>query len=588
SPTQQPLHPKPEAPPVTTALVVGPQGESVPQPGQEIHTDRLGRIRVRFHWQAGERPDDTHTPWLRVAQRLAGPGMGWHFTPRIGQEVLVGFLCDDIDQPIVLGALYNGQGEAGVMPTPGGKAAGADAASRRASVDAHAPDASTDHRAAGQGNRIGTGAGGHAPAWHGAAARSQANAAAFTGIKTREFGAGSGHAGAGGADHVAGHNQLVFDDTPGQLRTQLATTQHATQLNLGHLIHQADNHRGSLRGQGWELRTDAWGAVRAASGVLLTTYGLRPGGNTPSSPDPAGDNTAGLALSRQMIEQAQALSQAAAAHQTVPLASHQGSTSAAASSLSTQAAPLQALHTALAGEVQGADLATALADAPGWMGQAARAGQPGVAAGTASGAGAGSGTGTGTGSGAKPHLAAPVIAATARGGLAHTAAQDIVAAAQDTLHLATGGHSSQAIGGQGRTHTGQAIGVLAGAIQPGPQAAGIGLSFIAAQGDITAQAQSGPLQLAARDTLRLQSASRHIDWSAAQRIVLSVSGGASITIDGSGITVQCPGKLTIQAAQKRFVGPERVRVPVDPFTQHDFCLTCFLAAAASGGAVIPT
>ncbi|MCH2218834.1 MAG: phage baseplate assembly protein V, partial [Dechloromonas sp.] len=124
-------------------------------------------------------PDAAHTPWLRVAQRLAGPGMGWHFTPRIGQEVLVGFLCNDIDQPIVLGALYNGQGEAGVMPTPGGKAAGSStssgkaagsqpggksadsasssgrargcaAASHSAATDAHAPDASTDHRAAAQ------------------------------------------------------------------------------------------------------------------------------------------------------------------------------------------------------------------------------------------------------------------------------------------------------------------------------------------------------------------------------------------------------------------------------------------------------
>ena len=144
------------------------------------------------------------------------------------------------------------------------------------------------------------------------------------------------------------------------------------------------------------------------------------------------------------------------------------------------------------------------------------------------------------------------------------------------------------IGGQGRTHTGQAIGVLAAAIQPGGSAGGIGLSFIAAQGDITPQAQAGPLQLAAQDTVRLQSASRHIDWTAAKRIVLSVSGGASLTIDASGITVQCPGKLTIQAAQKRFVGPDRVRVPVDPFTQHDFCLTCFLRAAASGGPVVPT
>jgi uncharacterized protein involved in type VI secretion and phage assembly/uncharacterized protein (DUF2345 family) len=564
APHQIALHPKPDAPPVTTALVVGPEGQAVPQPGSEIHTDAQGRIRVRLHWQRGERADDTHTPWLRCAQRLAGPGMGWHFTPRIGQEVLVGFLCDDIDQPVVLGALYNGQGEAGTPPTPGGRAAQAQ--------DAAAADGSSDHRIAAQGNRIGSGAGGHAPAWHGAAARSHANAAALSGIKTQEF------SGPGATASRTGFNQLVFDDTPAQLRVQLATTQHATQLNLGHLIHQADNHRGSLRGQGWELRTDAWGAVRAARGVLLTTYGLQPSGTAPTSPEPAGDNTAGLALSRQMSEQARVLSQAAATHQTVPLASHQGSQASSRSVLSEAAAPLQALHTALAGEAHGAVLDAALSDAPRWMAE-----RPGAAPAGASNAGAGAGAGAGAS--AKPHLAAPVIAATARAGLVQTAVHDIIATAQDTVHLATGGHSSQAIGGQGRTHTGQAIGVLAAAIQPGEQSGGIGLSFIAAQGEVIAQAQSGPMQLAAKDTLRLQSASRHIDWTAAKRIVLSVSGGASLTIDGSGITVQCPGKLTIQAGKKSFVGAGKVDTPL-PHLPQTVCVPCLLNAARNGSAFV--
>ncbi len=70
-----------------------------------------------------------------------------------------------------------------------------------------------------------------------------------------------------------GFNRLLFDDTPGQLRVQLATTQHATQLNLGHNIHAADNHRGSYRGTGFELRTDAYGAIRATQGLLITSYG---------------------------------------------------------------------------------------------------------------------------------------------------------------------------------------------------------------------------------------------------------------------------------------------------------------------------
>ncbi|MBK1613885.1 hypothetical protein CKO44_10430, partial [Rubrivivax gelatinosus] len=57
--------------------------------------------------------------------------------------------------------------------------------------------------------------------------------------------------------------------------------------------HQADNHRGSFRGLGFELRTDAWGAIRAAQGILLTTYGQ-------PEAAPAGDNAAGLALVKQL------------------------------------------------------------------------------------------------------------------------------------------------------------------------------------------------------------------------------------------------------------------------------------------------
>ena len=143
------------------------------------------------------------------------------------------------------------------------------------------------------------------------------------------------------------------------------------------------------------------------------------------------------------------------------------------------------------------------------------------------------------------------------------------------------------IGGQGRTHTGQAIGVLAGAIQPGASANGIGLSFIAAQGDLTAQAQAGPLQLAAQDTVRLQSASRHIDWTAAKRIVLSVSGGASLTIDGSGITVQCPGKLTIQAAQKRLIEAGSVDAQLSPLPDGAGFQRRFVLRRLSDGQPLP-
>ena len=99
-----------------TAIVVGPNGSTSANGADEIHTDRLGRVRVKFHWQkpfAAQRANSDHSCWMRVVQRSAGGGMGQQFIPRIGQEVLVGFINNDMDQPFVMASLYNGQGEGG-------------------------------------------------------------------------------------------------------------------------------------------------------------------------------------------------------------------------------------------------------------------------------------------------------------------------------------------------------------------------------------------------------------------------------------------------------------------------------------------
>ena len=70
-------------------------------------------------------------------------------------------------------------------------------------------------------------------------------------------------------------NELLFDDTPGQPRARLATTQSSTDLNLGLLTHPRRNGEAQVRGEGAELRTDASAAVRAAQGLLLSTYARR-------------------------------------------------------------------------------------------------------------------------------------------------------------------------------------------------------------------------------------------------------------------------------------------------------------------------
>lgn len=69
-----------------------------------------------------------------------------------------------------------------------------------------------------------------------------------------------------------GFNQLRFDDTTGQISAQLQSSHAASQLNLGKLSHPKAEAESEDRGEGFELRTDQWGAVRAGDGLLLSTY----------------------------------------------------------------------------------------------------------------------------------------------------------------------------------------------------------------------------------------------------------------------------------------------------------------------------
>lgn len=84
-----------------TAIVVGPAGE-------EIYTDDLNRVKVRFHWDRLNPGDERASCWVRVSYPNAGNGWGAVTVPRIGQEVIVTFLDGDPDRPIITGRIYNG------------------------------------------------------------------------------------------------------------------------------------------------------------------------------------------------------------------------------------------------------------------------------------------------------------------------------------------------------------------------------------------------------------------------------------------------------------------------------------------------
>ena len=505
-------HAKPTARGAQSAIVVGMGGSDSAQGADELCCDRLGRVRIRFHWQ----DSGSASCWVRVAQR----SVGFQFLPRIGQEVLVQFLENDIDRPVIVGALYNGQGEGGVVPTPGGE--------RVAQAKVSPFEKANDHARSGQGNL----AGGNSPVWHGASPESEGhrNGAAQWGIRSKEFGG-------------SGYSQLLFDDTDGQGRVQLRCSHAATELNLGHLIHSADNYRGSFRGLGAELRTDAFGAVRAGGGLLISSYGINHG---TAVRDTASENAGGVGLVEQAVKMAEVFHRAATNHEAVGLAAHAGAAKACSSVLDQNLAPLDAILAALSENVDVRRLDTA------------------------EGAPAGAGM---------SQLAAPMVAIAAKNGVGVDAGQSLQITSDETVSMIAGQDVQSISGGQICIHSGQVIGVLGRTVEA--DAVSAGLQLVAAQDAIDIQGQADELNIQARDEVSLMSTNAHIDWAAAKSINLSIAGGASIVIDGGNINVLCPGKIVIQAGKKSLSGASKLDYPL-PTLPASICIECLIRARTTG------
>jgi len=92
--------PKPIVAGPQTAVVVGKEGE-------EIWTDKYGRVKVQFFWDREGKKNENSSCWIRVAQVWAGKTWGAIHIPRMGQEVIVEFLEGDPDRPIITGRVYN-------------------------------------------------------------------------------------------------------------------------------------------------------------------------------------------------------------------------------------------------------------------------------------------------------------------------------------------------------------------------------------------------------------------------------------------------------------------------------------------------
>jgi uncharacterized protein (DUF2345 family) len=241
---------------------------------------------------------------------------------------------------------------------------------------------------------------------------------------------------------------------------------------------------------------------------------------------------------QQAVALAETFSKAAVTHQTVGLACHLGALKASASVLDEKAPPLKAMSASV----------SAMVDVAGANGKL-------------------------------PHFGSPLIAISAKDGFGANAGQSLQLANGETVTVMSGQDAQFVTGGQVRLHTGQAIGVLGGAVKAGE--GGVGLQLIAAKEAIDIQAQADELTVQAREEVNVVSANAHIDWAAAKRISLSTTGGANITIEGGNITVQCPGKIVVRAGKKSFSDPAKFSYPL-PALPTSICVECLIKARSAG------
>lgn len=469
------LHPKPTVAGIHTAIVVGTAG-------QDLSTERDHRIKVQMHWQRGTQSqsrlahpqgndnapgNDGAYIWVRVAEAAAGPNFGSSFLPRIGQEVILDYIEGDIDRPIVTGSLYNGKGM---------------------------QDA--------QGNEVTQGAGaatGNAPAWFAGTSGGHAHNAILSGFKTQEI----GHS----QDGQGGYNTLIFDDSTGQIGARLQTTQTKAQLNLGHIKRQRDNERLQSHGHGAELSTEAYGAIRAGQGLLISADARPNAGSTQMDAKEA----------HQQLKQAHELQK----------------------SLSDTAQKHNAFVGKTLNKEQHEQPEKILARPIESLEQTAE----------------GAGTPEGGGAGTVPAFGRPDLVMSAPGGIALLTPQDMHAAANAIT--ITGGIDVSATVGRNlaaAVKDGISLFTYGDAKAKRKEQGDKGIKLHAAQGKVDIQAQSAELRAAADKDVNITSTHAKIEVAAKEHVLLT-AGGAYVKISGGNIEIHAPGKVEFKAGMKDLSGP---------------------------------
>lgn len=334
-----------------------------------------------------------------------------------------------------------------------------------------------------------------------------------------------------------GFNQLVFDDTTGQNRTQLFSSTGSSFLHLGYLIDQQDNTRGSYLGSGFNLKTDNGGAVRAAQGLFLTTF-------------------ARAGTSAQQLDVKEAYEHLVQSGGVIESRSE-----AAASG---QAETLTDAHTSLN------DFAQATQNMSGTATGAVSATALGSSATTSTGSGA-----SNSGAGQANSFRKPVILMAASEDIGLSSQSSLQFAATEHINLVSGQNTTLAASGSLLASIKQKLSVFV-------QSAG--MKLFAGKGKIEMQAQSDNIELTADRTFKVTSTSDSVEIQAQKEICLKV-GGATLQMKDGNLFIHCPGAVQIKGASHTFEGPQGDSASAALPTVES-CAQKFGSAAQNGAAIV--
>ncbi|MBP4044047.1 DUF2345 domain-containing protein, partial [Chromobacterium violaceum] len=334
-----------------------------------------------------------------------------------------------------------------------------------------------------------------------------------------------------------GYNELLFDDTPGEVRAKLSSESGKTQLNQGYLAHPRSNGKAQPRGDGFELRTDHHGAIRAAHGLLLTTE--------------AQNGASGKQLAREhaqsQLDAALSLSQALAETASGQLADAMETGPDLIGEDNKKDGKLVIGHIHHHQAALRAWEAETNTDKEGKTGQEVSGRQA-------------------------------MIVLSGPAGIVNATEQSQTLSAGTNLDIVSQRDANHTTGRRWLHNVGQHISLFVAGVKDK-----VALKLIAAKGKVQVQAQSDAMEITADKDVTITSCKERIVVNAKEEILLT-AGGAYIRLKGGNIEVHAPGAVSVKGASHDLSGPASLNAPMPTFAKG--CEQAMNSAAASQAATV--